>query len=104
MHVLVSCKNEEVPFKSEGARVMRVVTMFFPLLVYGDFFKCSRAANSSVHSQIWPNFKLIRDFMVDLVTYKNEHDPIKNKGARVLTTLYIDFSDAQGQLTLQFVV
>ena len=34
--------------------------------------------------------------MVVLVTYRNEEDPIKNEGARVVTT---DFSDAQGQLT-----
>ena len=37
--------------------------------------------------------------MVVLVTCKNEEDPIKSEGARVVTTLYIDFSDAQGQLT-----
>ena len=35
-----------------------------------------------------------------LVTRKYEEDPIKNKGARVDTTLYINFSDAQGQITL----
>ena len=34
-----------------------------------------------------------------LVAYKNEEDPIKNEGARVVTTLFIDFSDAQGQLS-----
>ena len=34
-----------------------------------------------------------------LVTCKNEEDPIKNEGARVLTRLYDIFSDAQGQLT-----
>ena len=34
-----------------------------------------------------------------LVAYKNEVDPIKNKGARVVTTLFINFSDTQGQLT-----
>ena len=33
-----------------------------------------------------------------LVAYKNEEDPIKNEGARVVTTLFIDFSHAQGQL------
>ena len=32
--------------------------------------------------------------MIVLVTCKNEKDPIKNEGARVLTSLYIDFSDA----------
>ena len=37
--------------------------------------------------------------MTVLVTCKNEKDPIKNEGARVLTTLNIDFSDAQGQVT-----
>ena len=33
-----------------------------------------------------------------LVACKNE-DPIKNEGARVVTTLFINCSDAQGQLT-----
>ena len=35
-----------------------------------------------------------------LDTCKNEEDQIKNEGARVLTTLYSNFSDAQGQITL----
>ena len=39
--------------------------------------------------------------MIVLVTCKIEEDPIKNDGARVLTTLYIDF---QGQLTLRSMV
>ena len=34
-----------------------------------------------------------------LVACKNEEVSIKNEGARVVTTLYINFSDAQGQLT-----
>ena len=34
-----------------------------------------------------------------LVACKNEEDPIKNEGARVVTTLFINFFDAQGQLT-----
>ena len=42
--------------------------------------------------------------MVVLVTCQNEEDPIKNESARVLTTLNINFSDAQGQLTPQCVV
>ena len=37
--------------------------------------------------------------MVILHTCKNGEDPIKNEGARVLTRLYVVFSDAQGQLT-----
>ena len=38
--------------------------------------------------------------MVVIITCKNEEDMIQNEGARLLTTLYIDFSDAQGQVTL----
>ena len=34
-----------------------------------------------------------------LVACKNEEDQIKNEGARVVTTLFINFSDTQGQLT-----
>ena len=42
--------------------------------------------------------------MVVFLTCKYEEDPIKNRGARVFTTLYINFSDAQGQITLELVV
>ena len=37
------------------------------------------------------NFKPIRDIMGLLVACKNEEDPIKNEGARVVTTLFINF-------------
>ena len=37
--------------------------------------------------------------MSSLVACKNEEDPMRNEGARVVTTLFINFSDAQGQLT-----
>ena len=40
--------------------------------------------------------------MVVLVTCKNEEDPIKDEGSRVLTTLYIIFSDAQGLIWPNF--
>ena len=39
-----------------------------------------------------------------LVTCKYEKNPIKNEGARVDTTLYSNFSDTQGQITLESVV
>ena len=42
--------------------------------------------------------------MVVLLTCKNKEDPIKNEGASVFTTLDIDFSDTQGQITLESVV
>ena len=64
-----------------------------------DFSKRSWAGNSKVPSRILLNFELIRDIMGLLVACKNEEDPIKNEGARVFTTLFIDFSHVQGQLT-----
>ena len=42
--------------------------------------------------------------MDGLITCKYEDDPIKNKSARVVTTLYINISDAHGQITLVLVV
>ena len=38
-----------------------------------------------------------------LLTCKHEEDLIKNEGARVVTTLYSNFSDGQGQITLVLV-
>ena len=32
-----------------------------------------------------------------LVACKNDEDPIKNEGAIMVTTFFIDFSDVQGQ-------
>ena len=48
-------------------------------------------------------FQLVRDVMDVLVTCKYEKDLIKNEGARVDTTLYSNFSDAEGQITLVLV-
>ena len=42
--------------------------------------------------------------MIVLLTCKIEDDPIKNDGARVLTRLYINYSDNEGHLTPQSVV
>ena len=52
-----------------------------------------------MHGPIRLNLEISPDFMVVLVTCKNDKGSIKNEGARVFTTLYIGFSDAQGQLT-----
>ena len=63
-----------------------------------------RAANSAVLGPIWPNLELVRDVMGVFITCQYDEDPIKNRGARVVTTLYINFSDVQGQITLELVV
>ena len=59
------------------------------------------AANSTVQGPISLNFEQNRDFMGVVIACGNEVDPIKNEGARVVTALFIDFSDAQRQLTLK---
>ena len=46
----------------------------------------------------------IISFIVVLVTCKTDEDPIKNEGARVFTTLYINFTDTQRQITPESVV
>ena len=65
----------------------------------GFLLRHSRAAIPTFQDLICPNFQLIQAFMVDLVTSKNGEDQVKNEGARVVTTLSINFQDAQGQLT-----
>ena len=77
MGFLVACKNEEDPIKNEGARV--VTTLFI-------IFLTLKGANSEVSDGILPKFKLIRAFIVGLVICKNEEDPSKNEGTRVVTT------------------
>ena len=101
MHVLVSYKNEKVPRKMKALEWSQQFSHCKSMVI---FFKRSRAANSAVHNWIWPNFELIREFMVVLVTCKNEKDPIKSECARVFTTLYIIFSDTQEQLTTHSVL
>ena len=58
----------------------------FPIISLWIFFKRSRAAYYTVLVPIWPNLEHVRDVMDVLVTCKYEEDPIKNEGARVLTT------------------
>ena len=93
MDVLVTSKNKEDPNKNEGARVATTLNI--------DFFTQSRADNSAVKGRIWLKFELIRDVMAILVTCKYEEDPIKIESARVATTLNIDFSNTQEQITLR---
>ena len=49
-------------------------------------FRRSRAANSEVNDGILRKFKPIQAFIVDLVSCKNEEDPLENEGTRVVTT------------------
>ena len=79
MVILHTCKNEEDPIKNEDARVLTRLYVVF----------------SDAQGQLTPKsavefcrkLKLIQTFIVVLVTCKNEEDPIKNEGGRVLTSL-----------------
>ena len=39
-----------------------------------------------------------------LITCEYEEDPIKNEGARLVTTLYVNILDAKGQITQESAV
>ena len=94
------------------ARMKKIQFKIKPLECSQDFshyksmgiFPDSQGQLTAVLGWIWSNFELIQDFMVVLITCKNEEDPIKNEDTRVFTTLYINFSDTQGQITLGLVV
>ena len=51
---------------------------------------------TQVPGQILLNFKPIPDIMGFLVACKNEEDPIEDEGARVVTTLFINFLTLKG--------
>ena len=81
MAVLVTCKNEEDPIRNVALESPQHLSHFKPIGIF--FFKRSRAANSTVNGQIYPNFELIRHLMNVLVTCKNEDDLLPCK-TRVL--------------------
>ena len=73
---------------NEGATV--VTTSFI------DFSDAQRQL-TPVNVDILPKFKLLQAFMIGVVACKNEEDPSKNEGTRVVTTflplqVYEDFS------------
>ena len=61
-----------------------------------NFLQATRVLSEAIR-------QLIQDIIVVCVTCKNEEEPIY-EGARVFTTLYINFSDAQMQITLESMV
>ena len=67
---------EKVSIKNEGDRVLS-------RLPVGHFIRHSRETDSGVIGGVSLIFE-IQDFMVVLVTCKNEEDPINNEGFRVL--------------------
>ena len=94
MASLVTCNFDDESIKNEDAIVS---TTFSPLSVYGENFRRSRVCNSIANRPIWPEIKLVPDFMPVLVICKFEEDPIKTEGA--IDRIHNIFSDAQGQVT-----
>ena len=78
MVVLFTCKNEEDPIKNEDTKVLTIL--------YIDFSHTQGQLTPQSGGGIPPKFELIQAFIVVLITCKNGEDPIRNKGARVLTT------------------
>ena len=74
--VLVTCKNEEDLIKNEAARVLT--------RLYDVFSVPQGQLTPKSSAEFCPKFELIQAFIIALVTCKNEEDPIKNEGARVL--------------------
>ena len=79
MAVLVTCKFDEDPIKTECTFDRTRSNM--------GFFQHSRASNSNVNSLMWLKVELIQDFMAVLVTCKIDKDWIKDEVAIVWTTL-----------------
>ena len=88
MVALVPCKNEEDSSKHEGTRVDTTFSQYKSMEICPD---TQGQLTQQTLSLIWQNVKPIQDFMVVLVICKNDEDPIKNKGTRVIIRLSIDF-------------
>ena len=99
---LIPARMKKIQLKMEGLECSQDFSHYKSMGIFPD--AQGQLTPQSLDGPIWPNFELVQDIMVVLVTCKNEEDPIKNRGARVFTTLYINFSDAQGQITLELVV
>ena len=91
--VLVTCKNEEGSFKMKELEWSQYFSHYKSMGILDTQWQLSQ------HDPIRLKFELNPEFMVTLLICKNEEDSIKNEGARVFTTVFIDFADAQGKLT-----
>ena len=80
MGLLVACKNEEDPIKNEGARV--ITTLFINFSDTQGQLTPKSVMESCRNSKLKP----IQVFIVGLVICRNEEDPSKNEGSRVVTT------------------
>ena len=82
MHVLVTCKNEDDQIKMKELECSQDFSHYKSMGIFPDA-QGQLTPQSFVRSG---RIELVRDVMDDLVTCKYEEDPIKNEGARVVST------------------
>ena len=58
-----------------------------PMINHLGFFQTLKVDKNAVRGWIWPNFEIIQDFMVDLMTCKKNEDQIQNECPRVVTSI-----------------
>ena len=80
MPVLITSNFDDDSMKNEQASME---TAFSHYKCMGNYFRCSRAANSVVSGLSWLKFELFQDFMHVLVTCKYKKDRIKNNREKV---------------------
>ena len=84
MHVLITCKYE----KDRTINSREKVETPSHYKSVGVFFRRSGAVNSVVGGPIWPKFKLVRDIMDVLVTYKFKMDLVNSNREKVATSIF----------------
>ena len=72
---LVTCQFYKDLIKKKLARLETRSNIGFP--------RNSRATNSNKNSLIWPELKLVREFMPVLIIRKFDKDPVKTEHARL---------------------
>ena len=85
MHVLITCKYEKDRTINSREKVRHHISHYKSM---GVFFRHSGAVNSVVGGPIWPKFKLFRDIMDVLVTYKFKMDLINSNREKVATLIF----------------
>ena len=107
MGLLLACRNEEDPIKTEGARVVTTLFINFsdtqgqktPKSVMESFLNSNpskllwlvllsarmKKNHPKISDGILPKFKIIQALIVVLIVCKNEEDPFKIESTRVVT-------------------
>ena len=89
MPIVVINNFDDDSMKNERASMEKAFSHYKSM---GNYFRCSRAANTIVCGPIWPKFKLVRDFMHVLVTCKYKKDRIKKKKKKKTEKVETSFS------------